>query len=201
MSTSEKIGVSVKVFVYSPHRLIYESLISIIAQRHEVVDEDRAEVAVKDLSSYSFPYPAPPRPSTLALISCRDHEITATEVLRIGYRGYLGIDDGEARLELALQALLRGENWAERHVIAGLFNQRGAPSLTQRENEIYALAVTGVSNRTIASELGLSVNTVKVHMSNLLHKLEVKTRKELIVSAAYRVGFGSAALKKMPDRD
>ncbi len=196
-----KIGVSVKVFVHSPHRLIYESLISIIAQRHEVVDEDRAEVAVKDLSSYNSPYPAPPRLPTLALISCRGHEITATEVLRTGYRGYLGVDDGEARLELALQALMRGENWAERHIIAELFDQRGAPSLTRRENEIYALAVTGVSNRTIAAELSLSVNTVKVHMSNLLHKLGIKTRKELIVGAAYRERFVGVALKKMPDRD
>lgn len=108
--------------------------------------------------------------------------------MRGGYRGYLGIADGEQRLEQALQALLRGENWAERHVIAALFDQRSAPVLTQREGQIYTLAMTGLSNQEIAVELKISVNTVKVHMSNLLHKLDAKTRRELIV----KVGLSAA---------
>lgn len=98
------------------------------------------------------------------------------------------IEDGEERLERALQALLHGENWAERHIIAALFDPRGAPTLTTRESQIYTLAVTGLSDQEIAAELGLSVNTVKVHMSNLLHKLDVKTRRELIIKSVLENG-------------
>lgn len=78
-----------------------------VSKRHEVTDPETAEVAIKDLCSYSFPYPEPLAVPTLALICSREHEITAAEVLRLGYRGYLRTDDGEPRLEQALQALLR----------------------------------------------------------------------------------------------
>lgn len=177
-----------RVFIDSPHRLLREGLVALIARRHELAEEASAEVAVKDLCGHSYPYPDPPALPTLALIYNREQNAAAIEVLRIGYRGYLGIEDGEERLERALQALLHGENWAERHVIAALFDQRGAPILTTRESQIYALAVTGLSNQEIATELGLSVNTVKVHMSNLLHKLDVKTRTELIIKSALKNG-------------
>lgn len=150
---------------------------------HQVTSETEAEVAIKDLCSYLFPYPPPPVVPTLALICGEDQEGAAKEVLRIGYHGYFREEDGSQKLELALQALLKGENWAERHVIAALLDHRNDPPLTQREREIYALTVHGLSNDGIARQLGLSVNTVKVYVSRLLHKLDAKNRGELILKA------------------
>lgn len=175
-----------RVFVDSPHRLIQESLVAMIGQRHEVVEEAGAEIAVKDLCSYTFPYPDPPSLPTLALICSQRQEVIATEILRVGYRGYLRVEEGEQQLERALQALLRGENWAERHVIAALFDQRHLPSLTHRENEIYTLAISGLSNQEIAQRLGLSVNTIKVYVSKFLQKTQAKTRRELIIRATLK---------------
>ncbi|WIB26372.1 LuxR C-terminal-related transcriptional regulator [Curtobacterium sp. MCSS17_015] len=51
--------------------------------------------------------------------------------------------------------------------------------LTPREAEVLRLVATGVGNREIADGLGISVNTAKYHVANLLRKLGARTRAEL----------------------
>ncbi len=50
------------------------------------------------------------------------------------------------------------------------------PSLTRREEEVLALLAQGLSNKAIASRLGLSPDTVKDHLENVYRKLEVRDR-------------------------
>lgn len=52
-------------------------------------------------------------------------------------------------------------------------------SLSAREAEIFSYLLEGKSNREIAEELVLSVNTVKVHVRNILRKCGTANRKEL----------------------
>lgn len=51
--------------------------------------------------------------------------------------------------------------------------------LSTREREVLHLVATGARNRDIATQLGVSDNTVKFHVSNLLRKTETRTRSEL----------------------
>lgn len=51
--------------------------------------------------------------------------------------------------------------------------------LTLREKEIARLVLSGESNQEIAKELGLSVNTVKMHMQNIFIKLGIRRRCQL----------------------
>lgn len=53
------------------------------------------------------------------------------------------------------------------------------PSLSKQEEAIRALILTGKSNKEIAAELYVSVNTVKTHITNLYSKLGVSNRKQV----------------------
>ncbi len=57
--------------------------------------------------------------------------------------------------------------------------------LTKRQKEVAALIIEGLPNRTIASELGISIATVKDHVHAILAQLELPSRAALI-SAIHR---------------
>ncbi|WP_341221646.1 LuxR C-terminal-related transcriptional regulator [Polaribacter atrinae] len=52
--------------------------------------------------------------------------------------------------------------------------------LSVREREIFNLIVSSKSNKEIANEINISVNTVKFHVKNIYGKLNIKSRKEVI---------------------
>lgn len=55
--------------------------------------------------------------------------------------------------------------------------------LTEREMEILLLMAQGKSNQEIADELFIALKTVKVHVSNILGKLEVQDRTQAVIYA------------------
>jgi NarL family two-component system response regulator LiaR len=55
--------------------------------------------------------------------------------------------------------------------------------LTEREREVLALIALGRSNREIADELYLSIDTVKTHVRTLLRKLQVANRTQAALEA------------------
>jgi DNA-binding NarL/FixJ family response regulator len=52
-------------------------------------------------------------------------------------------------------------------------------SLTEREQEVTALACLGYRNYEIAETLGISHETVKTHMQNIFNKFDIRNRNEL----------------------
>lgn len=68
-----------------------------------------------------------------------------------------------------------------------------AAGLTERELEILALVADGKSNKQIAAELYLAVQTVKFHLTSLYRKLDASTRTEA-VREAYKQGLLEAPL-------
>jgi FixJ family two-component response regulator len=57
-------------------------------------------------------------------------------------------------------------------------------SLTSREREIMALVVSGLLNKQIAAELGISEITVKVHRGRVMRKMQVDSLADLVRAAA-----------------
>ena len=55
--------------------------------------------------------------------------------------------------------------------------------LTEREIEVTRLIVQGKNNKQIAQELYISESTVKNHISNIMDKLSIKSRTELVTIA------------------
>lgn len=52
--------------------------------------------------------------------------------------------------------------------------------LTPRESEVIALVGDGKINKEIADTLGMSLNTVKFHLSNAMQKLDARTRAQAV---------------------
>lgn len=52
--------------------------------------------------------------------------------------------------------------------------------LTQREQEVLSLIAQGYTNKEIAEKLVLSVKTIESHKANIMEKLHLKTRPELV---------------------
>jgi DNA-binding CsgD family transcriptional regulator len=53
--------------------------------------------------------------------------------------------------------------------------------LTMREQEIARLVMSGASNQEVAALLGISINTVKMHLQNIFDKLQIKRRCQLFL--------------------
>jgi DNA-binding NarL/FixJ family response regulator len=65
----------------------------------------------------------------------------------------------------------------------------GADELTAREREVLALIVKGLSTQTMATQLGVSCNTVRTHVQSVLRKLGVNSRgKAVTVALQNRAG-------------
>ncbi|MBI0535929.1 DNA-binding response regulator [Roseomonas sp. KE2513] len=56
-------------------------------------------------------------------------------------------------------------------------------TLTPREAQVMALVASGLMNKQIAGELGLSEITVKLHRANVMRKMEVRTLADLVRTA------------------
>lgn len=74
---------------------------------------------------------------------------------------------------------------AERAAVATLFE-----TLTPREREVMALVVRGMLNKQIASALGASEKTVKIHRGRVMEKMKVQSVADL-VRAAQKIGLDS----------
>lgn len=57
--------------------------------------------------------------------------------------------------------------------------EHGGHPLTAREREIQGLITTGMSNKLIARELGISDGTVKIHVKHLMRKLGARSRLQV----------------------
>ncbi|MCL0093795.1 response regulator transcription factor [Dehalococcoidia bacterium] len=62
--------------------------------------------------------------------------------------------------------------------------KREGLGLSPREREILALIADGLTDREIAEELFISVNTAKTHLKNILTKLQVKSRAQIVARGA-----------------
>lgn len=88
----------------------------------------------------------------------------------------------------AIRATFHGQSVFEPEVTGKMMNSMRKPSLpheqlTSREMEVLLLIAQGKTNQEIAEELFISLKTVKVHVSNILAKLDVQDRTQAVIYA------------------
>jgi two-component system nitrate/nitrite response regulator NarL len=121
------------------------------------------------------------------MLTVSDAEEDFIEAVRAGAEGYLLKDSEPEEILDKLRQAARGEavfTESLMNVLLGAMRD-GAPapraneeSLTARERQILRLIAAGRSNKQIARDLNISDGTVKVHVKNLLRKLNLQSRLE-----------------------
>ena len=146
-------------------------------------------------------YPAMP----VAVVSAFDDTPTITRVLNLGASGFIPkAFSGEALLSAVREVLAGNIFRPNGQSAARLDDATPVPpppkngvrpdeiGLTDRQGQVLALMVRGLSNRDIADQLGLSEGTVKIHATAVFKALGVSSRTQALVAVArYGVDFES----------
>lgn len=130
---------------------------------------------------------------SIVMLTVSEDEDDLFAAIRAGAQGYLLKNLEAAQLRGMLEATARGEAAITPATAARILEEflrrergaaRGAPEwLTEREQEVLRLVTAGLRNKEIAAALGITENTAKFHLRNILEKLHAQSRTELAARA------------------
>ena len=123
-------------------------------------------------------------PKAILMLSMHSEDTLVRQALDAGARGYILKNAVDLELATAIRRVAAGEIVLDAQLAkpATLRGERNA-GLTARELEVLQLIVNGKSNKEIADDLKLSVNTVAVHRANIMETLGIHKTAELVVYA------------------
>jgi DNA-binding NarL/FixJ family response regulator len=129
----------------------------------------------------------------IVMLTVSEEEADLFRAIKAGAQGYLLKNLEAPQLRSMLEGVARGEpaitpGTAARIIDEFLLSpgggsQAGSQRLTERELSVLRLVTEGLRNREIATELGISENTVKFHLKNIVEKLHAQNRAELAARA------------------
>ena len=178
-----------RIVVAGRDPLARKGLASIIREFEDilVVDSD-ADVALIDVGSLTniAQCGAP----ALLLVSDASQ---VNGALAAGARGVISRDSTPRQIHAALRAIAEGLRVIDGDATLRPLSERTADAelvepLTARELEVLRLLSAGMTNKEIASRLGITEHTIKFHVNAILGKLDAETRTEAVVHAA-RLGI------------
>ena len=113
------------------------------------------------------------------------------KAIDIGANGYILKDSGSVELKQAIMDIINNDSYIQPSLIPALnsrlinrdMDKEKLKSLTKREVEILAQVASGMFNKEIANNLGISERTVKNHISNIFKKIDVSDRTQAAVFA------------------
>jgi DNA-binding NarL/FixJ family response regulator len=130
-----------------------------------------------------------------------DHLLTA---LKAGASGYVLKGVSASELTQIVRSVSAGEVYVAPSLAFGLLHEMTRPrprasdpleELGPREREVLELVASGLSNQEIGLRLGLAERTVKHYLTNVLKKLQVRSRVEAALLAA-KGGLGQEAVAR-----
>jgi two-component system response regulator NreC len=123
------------------------------------------------------------------MLTMHDEEELVARCLEAGAAGYIIKDAPASQLLYAIETVHKGERYLSPNVLKkvmdGYVKGTGRPQtsydrLTGREREVLKLLAEGLTVKEIAVRLDLSIKTVEVHKHNLMKKIDVHDKAELI---------------------
>jgi DNA-binding NarL/FixJ family response regulator len=113
-----------------------------------------------------------------------DHDIF--RALEAGVRGYLLKESVHTQIVDAIRLVHSGKRLMPQEVAERLAEYFPQVALTPREVEVLTLIAKGLANKQIAAKLGTASGTVKIHVQNILAKLEATDRTHAVTIALQR---------------
>jgi DNA-binding NarL/FixJ family response regulator len=145
------------------------------------------------------------------ILSMHKNEEYVVQALKAGAAGYLLKDSSANELEIAVNAVIRGETYLSpaisKHVVDNYLRRiTDIPSekekgpdifkqLTSRQREILQLIAEGNSTKEIANKLNVSIKTVETHRMQLMDRIGIHDVAGLV---RYAIRMGIITVK-MPD--
>jgi DNA-binding NarL/FixJ family response regulator len=120
------------------------------------------------------------------ILTTFEGDVEIQRALAAGARGYILKNSTADDLLLAIRQVHAGKRRLPEPVAAQLAEHLGQESLTGREVEVLRSVAEGNRNRDIGGRLGISEETVKVHIKHIMEKLGAKDRTQAITIAIRR---------------
>lgn len=203
----------IRVLIVDDHRVIAELLAEALARADDIVvigtvgTSAEAVAATKSLRPdvVVLDYDLPDTEGAGALTALRaavpttrilmltsySSPVVLNEVMDAGAAGFVTKRNGSAEILAAVRAVASDQTPVSADMLRSVVGQIGTgprADLTERELQILQIASLGRSNKAIADELHLSVNTVRNHMQHVLTKLDAHSKLEATAIAA-RLGI------------
>jgi len=131
----------------------------------------------------------------IVMLTVSEDEDDLLTAMKAGASGYVLKGVASHELLSIVRAVAGGEVYVAPSLAFALLREMSKPrpadplaELSQRERQVLELVATGLSNQAIGQRLGLAEKTVKHYMTNILTKLQVRSRVEAAL-LAHRAGL------------
>jgi two-component system nitrate/nitrite response regulator NarL len=135
--------------------------------------------------------------TAIVMLSASDDQDKLLQAFKAGARGYVLKGVSVQELARVIRGAVAGEVQVSPSLAAEMLvalTRAHAPDplqeLTEREREILGLIGTGLTNRAIGERLALSEKTIKHYVTNILQKLQVRSRVEAALFASRHLKVG-----------
>ena len=134
----------------------------------------------------------------VVMLTVSEDEDDILAAMKAGASGYVLKGSGATELAGIIRSVHAGQVYVAPALAWGLLREMSKPrtspldELTVREREVLELVASGLGNQEIGDRLGLAEKTIKHYMTNILGKLQVRSRVEAALLAA-REGMGTTS--------
>jgi DNA-binding NarL/FixJ family response regulator len=207
-SGKRQIEVVIRVLAVDDHALVREGIAALIARQsdmeliaeasngREAVEQFRShhpDVTLMDLqmpemggidalSAIRGEFPD----ARIIVLTSYAGDVQVSRALRGGARAYLLKDMLRKELLDTIRAVHAGQKRVSSEVAAGIAEHASDDALTPRETDVLRLIASGKANKEVAAQLGLTEQTVKSHVKNILAKLGANDRTHAVTTALKR---------------
>jgi two-component system NarL family response regulator len=119
----------------------------------------------------------------IIMVSINESAEDIHRAIEAGAAGYVSKSQKQDVIIRAVRAVASGERFLEPELARRLAARATTNALSDRELDVLRLVASGLGNKQIGLELGLSENTVKTHIARIMGKLDTHDRTSLAMKA------------------